>query len=200
MLLLLAEDDPASASALKTMLESDGYRVKVADSGRAAMEIAERNVPSIVLVEPGRLRRTLVNARKDDEPVVLIVEDDANLLEVLVAQFDEFGLNTICALNGSDAIRMAQEQAPDLLVLDLMLPEKDGFAVVDWLRQHESLRNIPLVVYTALELEDVQKEQLKLGPSVFMTKSREQPNQVAEQVAHIFESMGRATRKGSNGA
>ena len=123
----------------------------------------------------------------DKEANILIVEDDANLAAVLREQFEASGLRCVTAGNGSEAIRAAQENAPDLLVLDLMLPERDGFEVVDWLRQHERLRNLPLVVYSALELNAAQKQKLTLGPSEFMTKAREEPAEVARRVTRLLK-------------
>ena len=122
-------------------------------------------------------------------PVVLIVEDDRHLADVLAAHFENTGLKAIRALTGTEAIRLADEHQPDLLVLDLMLPDKDGFAVVDWLRQHERLRNLPLVIYSALDLNNADRDKLTLGPSVFITKSRESPDAVVQRVASLLESV-----------
>jgi CheY-like chemotaxis protein/anti-sigma regulatory factor (Ser/Thr protein kinase) len=133
------------------------------------------------------LARALQKAFGDlRDPEVLIVEDDENLATVLSTQFEGSGLRCVVARDGSEAIKLAQERAPNLLVLDLMLPERDGFDVVDWLRQHEQLRHLPLVVYTALELDEAQKLQLTLGPSVFMTKAKEKPEEVARRVTHLL--------------
>ncbi len=72
---------------------------------------------------------------------------------------------------------------PDsLLVLDPLMPEQDGFAVVDWMRQREPLCQMPVVVYAAGELTAAEQQQLTLGPTQFFTKSRVSPEQFEQQV------------------
>jgi hypothetical protein len=62
------------------------------------------------------------------------------------------------------------------------MPEQDGFVVVDWMREHEQLCQIPIVVYGAGELTAVEQQRLTLGPSLFFTKSRIPPEQFEQQV------------------
>lgn len=65
---------------------------------------------------------------------------------------------------------------PDLLALDVGLPKADGYDVVDRLRRHELLCDVPLVVYTGLELDERDRERLRLGAStLFLTKGRVSP-------------------------
>ena len=107
-----------------------------------------------------------------DEPFkVLIVEDDRDLAGVLTASFDRHGIQTFHAADGAQAILISQRELPDLLVLDLGLPEVDGFAVVEWLRGHERLHAMPMVVYTARDLDDGDRRRLQLGSTTqFLTK------------------------------
>jgi len=84
---------------------------------------------------------------------VLIVEDDGDLAEILVASLSSDGVEAFRAASGHAAIQLSQRGLPDLTVLDLGLPEIDGFAVVDWLRRHERLRRMPLLVYTGRDLD-----------------------------------------------
>jgi CheY-like chemotaxis protein len=67
---------------------------------------------------------------------------------------------------------MVVDRRPDLIVLDLILPEMDGFAVVDWLKKSNALAHIPLIVYSAMELDDEEQARLRLGPTEFLIKSR----------------------------
>jgi len=67
-------------------------------------------------------------------------------------------------------------------VLDLSLPDGDGFNVVDWLRQREDLAHLPLVVYSAREIAPLERSQLQLGPTHFMTKAKVQPQQLESLV------------------
>jgi CheY-like chemotaxis protein len=120
---------------------------------------------------------------------VLVVEDDEDLAGVLTTMFQHHGLETFHASTGSEALRLAQRVLPDLLVLDLMLPDSDGFAVVDWLRRHERLHTVPLVVYTARDLDESQREQLRLGETRFFTKGRVSPADFEERVMGLVARM-----------
>lgn len=117
---------------------------------------------------------------------VLIVEDDADLAQILIAMFDRHGIETYHAQTGREAIHLSQQIFPDLLVLDLILPECDGFAVVDWLRQHNRLCQVPLVVYTSKDLDDSERERLKLGQTLFLTKGRITPEQFEQRVIKLL--------------
>jgi CheY-like chemotaxis protein len=62
----------------------------------------------------------------------------------------------------------------------------DGFAVVDWLRRHDTLRSIPLFVYTARDLTDGDRDRLRLGHTEFMTKARVSLEQLAARTAQLL--------------
>ncbi|HYF95704.1 MAG TPA: ATP-binding protein [Symbiobacteriaceae bacterium] len=117
---------------------------------------------------------------------VLIVEDDPDLASVLLTMFQRHGARTSHARTGSEAIAMTQQAAPDLLVLDLYLPEVDGFAVVDWLRRHGCLSRVPVVVYTARDLSETDRQSLQTGNTVFLTKGRISPAEFEKRIASLL--------------
>ncbi len=114
------------------------------------------------------LEKTL--AKQNQGIKVLLVEDDLDLAEVLNTMFSRHQITTFHAQTGREAIQLSQLILPDLLVLDLGLPEWDGFMVVDWLRQHNRLCQVPLVVYTAYDLDECDRQRLKLGQTLYLTK------------------------------
>ncbi|NET31330.1 MAG: response regulator [Cyanothece sp. SIO1E1] len=117
---------------------------------------------------------------------VLIVEDDLDLAQVLMTMFGRYNIETHHASTGYEAIQLSQRVLPDLLVLDLIIPESDGFAVVDWLRQHNRLHRVPLVVYTAADLDDSDRARLRLGQTLFLTKGRITPEEFEQQVMNLL--------------
>jgi DNA-binding response OmpR family regulator len=120
------------------------------------------------------------------------VEDDRDLATILRATFERHGIETYHAADGREAIELSQQVLPDLLVLDLGLPEPDGFQVVDWLRRHERLSALPVVVYTARELDAADRERLQLGAGTeFLTKGRITPQDFEQ---HVMRLLGRLTR------
>ncbi|HYG58559.1 MAG TPA: ATP-binding protein, partial [Symbiobacteriaceae bacterium] len=117
---------------------------------------------------------------------VLIVEDDLDLANVLIAVFQRHGARTFHARTGWEAIAMTEQTTPDLLVLDLYLPEVDGFAVIDWLRRHDWLNRVPLVVYTARDLSETDRRSLQTGNTVFLTKGRISPAEFEKRIVTLL--------------
>lgn len=122
-------------------------------------------------------------------PCVLIVEDDPALTQVLATLFAEHGVMAVHANTARDALRLSHDIAPDLLLLDLLLPDNDGFALVDWLREDPRLCRVPLVVYSALDLDEDEKQRLRLGPTEFFTKTRTNPEEVERQVLQLLDTV-----------
>ena len=81
---------------------------------------------------------------------ILIVDDDADLLDLLVSSFTAAGFSTVTATNGPDALRLARSRSPDLIVLDLILPELDGFNVCENLRRERATAGTPIIMLTGL--------------------------------------------------
>jgi PAS domain S-box-containing protein len=120
---------------------------------------------------------------------VLLVEDDLDLVGVLRELFAQRGLELHHADSGRQAVEMAQQVHPDLLLLDVGLPDMDGFRVVDWLRRHDRLRRLPLVVYTARDLDARDRERLVLGPTEFLTKARTSPQECERRVVAVLDRL-----------
>jgi len=118
---------------------------------------------------------------------VLVVEDDHDLAGVLTATFQRHGIQTFHAASGSEAIQISQHVLPDLLVLDIGLPEISGFEVVQWLRRHERLHATPMVVYTGRDLDADDRRRLRLGSTTeFLTKGRITPMDFENRVVALL--------------
>jgi signal transduction histidine kinase/CheY-like chemotaxis protein len=113
---------------------------------------------------------------------VLLVEDDEDLASVLTASFQDAAVRIDHASSRQQAIRQCITRPPDLLILDLTLPDGDGFSLVEWLRQQPTLRTLPLVVYSGREISETEMAKLRLGPTEFLTKAKVQPQEVEELV------------------
>jgi DNA-binding response OmpR family regulator len=119
-------------------------------------------------------------------PLVLVVEDDADLAGVITASFEHHHLEVVVASTGREAVWLAQELVPDLVVLDLHLPDAEGFSVVDSLREDRRLNRVPLVVYTASELDASARAKLRLGQTIYLTKSRVTPEEFENRVMDLL--------------
>ncbi len=118
---------------------------------------------------------------------VLIVEDDDDLARVLYQVFEQRGIRANRASTAAEAIELVQRADPDLLILDLGLPDADGRSVVEWLQRHRLLGDIPLLVYTARDLTEAEREALRLGRTEVLTKSRFSPEQLADRAVALLQ-------------
>jgi signal transduction histidine kinase/CheY-like chemotaxis protein len=120
---------------------------------------------------------------------VLLVEDDEDLASVLISSFQDAAVHVDHASTRQLAIRQCITRPPDLLILDLTLPDGDGFSLVEWLRQQPNLRSLPLVVYSGREISESDMAKLRLGPTEFLTKAKVQPQEVEELVLSMVHRM-----------
>jgi PAS domain S-box-containing protein len=117
---------------------------------------------------------------------VLLVEDDADLAKVILATFERAGIQIHHASTQRKAMELCVSSRPDLLILDIALPDGDGFGLVDWLRQQHDMKQLPLVVYSAQDLSESERKKLRLGPTEFLTKARVQLQDVETLVLSML--------------
>ena len=82
---------------------------------------------------------------------ILVAEDHNDSREALTALLEAFGFHVVRAVNGREAIRLAREESPDLILMDIMMPELDGFEATRRLRDFPETRKIPIITLTAME-------------------------------------------------
>ena len=107
-----------------------------------------------------------VSSRK----VVLIVEDDAAIRAVLKKMLHRLGLKVVEASNGRAAIKFLTDNDPDLVCLDLVLPEMSGFEVLTFIRHKRRFDTLPVLVITARPLPEDQAQAREHGASAYLTK------------------------------
>jgi len=101
---------------------------------------------------------------------ILIVDDNTELLTVLRLGFKEAGFTVRTADNGPDALKKVRSFAPDLILLDLVLPEMDGFAICETLKKDSATASIPIVVLTGLSSQLSRFAGLESGANEYLTK------------------------------
>ena len=101
---------------------------------------------------------------------ILIVEDDRNIVELLTRNFEQAGIDTEAIYDGANALLKAEKTHPDLIVLDLMLPEVDGIEVCRMLKRNPQTQRIPVVMLTAKGEEVDRIVGLELGADDYITK------------------------------
>ena len=102
------------------------------------------------------------------ERKVLIVDDERSIVDILKYNIEKDGTKAICAYDGKEGLRLARTEDPDVILLDVMLPEMDGFEVCRTLRAEGN--NVPIIMITAREEETDKVFGLDLGADDYITK------------------------------
>jgi len=117
---------------------------------------------------------------------ILLVEDDDAHAAMITETFERSGMKVHRAANRDQAIQMCLSIRPELMVLNISLPEDDGMQIVAWLRQHYELHKLPLVVYSGRELSGLELDLLSQGPTQFLARGAVQPAEVEQLVVNML--------------
>ncbi len=102
---------------------------------------------------------------------ILIVDDEKDMLTVLEKWLIVKGFDVVSAVNGTDAIQLAQSHKPDLIVLDVCLPDMDGGEVAKMIKENPETENIPIIFLTALLSKDEEEKNSQVtGGNVMLAK------------------------------
>ncbi len=121
---------------------------------------------------------------------ILIVDDEQDLLDLLKYNFEQEGFRTVTALDGAEGLQRAQQDDPDLIVLDIMMPEMDGIKVCQKIRRDANLRDKPVIMLTARTEDRDYIEGLDVGTNVYIGKPVSVPVLISQANA-LLRSAGR---------
>ena len=113
---------------------------------------------------------------------ILIVDDNQDILQVVSWRIQSWGYEALIAGSGEEGLRIAEEQTPDLILLDIMMPKMKGRDVCAGLKAHPKTRHIPVIFLTALSLDDHVKAGMDLGADDYILKPF-QPAALKERLA-----------------
>src|SRR5215472_7756878 len=97
------------------------------------------------------------------KPRVLVVDDESDFIQLLKYNLEHQGFDILTASNGVEALHTARRELPDVVLVDLMLPDLDGFSVCEILRSQPSTSNVPIIVVSALDGEYVRSRGIQAG-------------------------------------
>jgi CheY-like chemotaxis protein len=140
-------------------------------------------------IDRERLHRLVSRFRAPVPPTcVLLVEDDAVQRERMRGWLEGPQWTVREAANGREALDRLKEGKPDVILLDLMMPEMDGFAVVAALQKEAGWRDIPVIVITSLDLDAKDRERLNAGVRFVLVKERFRPADLVERIRRLVHS------------
>lgn len=103
-------------------------------------------------------------------PQIMVVDDDPDTVSILARYIRREGFAALEASTGAECLRLAKQNAPDVILLDLMMPEMDGFAICRALRADSATAEIPVIMLTACDDVDARAVGMELGVSDFIAK------------------------------
>lgn len=111
---------------------------------------------------------------------ILVIEDEKNILFVFSRLLENKGYRVITAEDGLKGLELAQEELPDLILLDLVLPKLDGFKILSTLKDDENTKEIPVIIISARSDNDSIEETLKAGAENYLVKPVDRNKLLAE--------------------
>lgn len=122
---------------------------------------------------------------------VLVVEDDQflhNLLADHLKTLRDQGVKVIPAFNGEEALERAREQAPDIILLDVVLPGMNGFEVLQEIRNDPQLKDVPVVILSNLSMDKDIERGKELGVAEYIVKANFTLDQLVEKISDVLKT------------
>ncbi len=150
-----------------------------------------------LLTTLARLQDSSPEGRPNRPLQVLIIDDTADDRKLLrrTLESTDGAYHVLEASNGYQGIDMIQQQRPDLVVLDLMMPEMDGFAVLELLKRDEELRQIPIIIVTAKELTEQERIRINGQAAALFQKGLFKAEELLQDVNYALHQVGRVTQE-----
>lgn len=122
----------------------------------------------------------------DSKTKILIIEDDPFLLSMYVTKLEANGFDVASEENGEKGVDTIRSEQPHLLLLDILLPGKDGFEILEEMKGDDSIKNIPVILLTNLgQRKDIEKG-LELGASDYLIKAHFTPSEVITKIEKVL--------------
>ena len=117
---------------------------------------------------------------------ILLIEDDPLMVNLYRKIFARAGYEVEIAQRGGEGLEKAKDTLPNLILLDIMMPEMDGFEVLAILKKDDKTKSIPVIALTNLAGEEDAKRALALGVAKYVIKSEHDPREVLQMVKDVL--------------
>jgi len=117
---------------------------------------------------------------------VLVIDDEVDVANLIKVNLEDQGYDVVVAYNGPDAIAIARERKPEVIMLDLAMPGMDGFSVMKVLKQDKETEHIPIIVLTGHDTKGYKQKSLMLGAAQYMTKPFSEKD-IVEEIKKVIK-------------
>ena len=118
---------------------------------------------------------------------ILLVEDDPFLIDIYTTKLKEVGYSLDVASDGEMALKKIREQKPDLMILDIVLPQLDGWEILRQIKADKNLKNLKIVVLSNLGQKEEVEKGVELGAVKYLIKAHYTPTQVVEEIKKVLK-------------
>lgn len=118
---------------------------------------------------------------------ILVIEDEPDLQKALAMALKQKNYQVLQAFNGETGIEMYEKESPDLVLLDLILPKKDGFGVLEEIKKTSQTSDTPIIILTNLEKNTDIERAMELGVAAFFIKANYSLGEIIQKIEEILK-------------
>lgn len=118
---------------------------------------------------------------------ILIVEDDQMIASMYKTKFEAEGFECLMASNGAIGLEMAKKEKPDLVMLDVMLPQLDGFSILKEIKSDSKIKKTPVIMLTNLGTEEDKVKGQKMGAADYLVKASLTPAEISKKIKEYLK-------------
>lgn len=123
---------------------------------------------------------------KKEKNCILIVEDDVFLSDLYKTKMELEGFKVYTAYDGEKGLELAKKNAPNIILLDLILPKMTGFQVLEKIKEVSAIKDIPVIILTNLSQKSDVDKGLKMGATDYLIKAHFMPSEVVEKIKKLI--------------
>jgi signal transduction histidine kinase/DNA-binding response OmpR family regulator len=191
--LIAVDFDVQEKELIKQLASQSSFVIAISTSAEAEQLALDAGAKAFLPkpIERAELMRILERAKQSVARQILVVDDDPDSLELIVAMLEDSGYELRTATSGRCALEEVARARPDLIILDLMLPEMDGFEVVHRLSLNPQWRAIPVILLTAHDLSHEERRALDIATARIIQKGNFNRDELMAEIKLLIEAIGR---------
>jgi len=118
---------------------------------------------------------------------ILLVEDEPMIVDMYKLKLEENGFEVLVTDKGSEALQLVKDKQPALVLLDVILPQVDGFSILQSIKAETTTKDIPVIILTNLSQESDQEKGQQLGAVSYLVKSQRTPTEVLTEIKKFIK-------------
>ena len=127
--------------------------------------------------------------------IILVAEDDLTLRDMYQARLEAGGYRVLLAANGEEALKILEQEKPDMLLLDIMMPKINGLDVLEKMKKNPTTKDVPVIILTVLIQDQTRVKGLMSGADDYLIKSETMPGEVVKKIEEVLAKSKSKTKE-----